>query len=244
MVLILRAITLCVVSEVVYRLLGPRQNLLVVMIVLVYSDAYYWRHEKMNGVLGFLCPVAMCLLMTTEHTMCSPRTEHTPTRWPLNGVYWTLQVLWPLTAAYYVAGVIFKFQKPREFVFVSLWTAFLAIHCGLLLGGYQTTGEIMLRSMIYYMFGMLFFHSKSRIDNIDRNTHNFMSMHVGLHLFFVDVYIMMPNVIVLCSLLWYVFFGRKWAGAKVTATHVTQSTVQPDEELLSQLRAAKTKSIA
>ena len=112
----------------------------------------------------------------------------------------------------------------------------------------------MLRCMIYYMFGMLFYHSKIRLHAVDRNTHNLMSMHVCLHFLFVDVYIMIPSVVVLCVFLWYVFFGRQSEraalpdklvpslGAALGTAPAHGHSLKSDEDLLLQLRAAKAKA--
>lgn len=262
LVLMLRGVGLCVLCEVWYRVLGPRQNLLVVLLVISYSDAYYWRNDKMNSVLGFLCPVVVCLLTTTDHTLCSPRIDRAHARLPEVAVFWTLQVLWPVTSAYYFAAVIFQLRRPRELALVAFWMLCLSAHCVLLLGGHQSTGDIMLRCMVYYMFGMLFYHSKARLEAIDRNTHNCMSLHVSLHLLFVDIYIMVPNVAVLCILAWYVFFGRggrpserhgssqERHGTSAAPSTVLATKALPahhphvlrngnEDEVLSQLRAAK-----
>jgi hypothetical protein len=108
--------------------------------------------------------------------------------------------------------------------------------------------------MIYYMFGMLFYHSKIRLHAVDRNTHNLMSMHVCLHFLFVDVYIMIPSVVVLCVFLWYVFFGRQSEraalpdklvpslGAALGTAPAHGHSLKSDEDLLLQLRAAKAKA--
>lgn len=239
--LMLRGIALCVACEVMYRVIGGRQNLLVLLVVLVYGDAYMWRRHQINRVAGFLCPVALCILTSTDHTLCSPVVRDWDGKLSAMTVYWTLQVVWPLTTAYYFCSIIFKFKRPREVVLVLVWAVCLNVHCFLLLGGLQKTGEIMLRSMIYYMSATLFYHSKCRLPDVDRNTHNFVTMHMCLHLMFVDVYMLTASVVVFGALFWYLFFGslKTEAAAVCTPHKIRHTPVVQDDELLSQLRAAK-----
>ena len=237
MILILRSIAMCVFCEVFYRIFGPRQNLLIIIVLIMYADASSWQRDRMNRIVGFLCPVALCIVTTTNHTLCSPVVDETlQSRLPLIIIYWTLQVLWPVSTAYYFSAVIFSFQKPREVYLITLWSACLGVHCYLLLGGFQSTGEIMLRCIVYYMTAMLFYHSKCKLAQVDRNTHHSITMHVCLHFLFVDVYIMICSVTVFSILFWYIFFNR-------TASDIIYQASIPktrqDEDLLTQLRAAK-----
>jgi hypothetical protein len=209
LIILLRSVVLVVMCEIYTKLMGPRQNLLVVLIVWMYCDAYLWRTDKINRALGFLCPVGMCILTTTDFTHCSALVSNKRSMLA-QGVYWTVQVIWPLLAAYYLAVLVLveRMQvksNPSEIVLAAASMFCLMVHCVLLLSAYQTAGEVMLRSVLYYTAGMIFFHSKSKLQCSDRNTHNWMAMHVCLHILFVDVYVLIASCVVFSGLFWRLF---------------------------------------
>lgn len=244
----MRSVVLVVLCELYSRIMGPRQNLLVVLVVCVYCDAHSWRHDKLNRALGFLCPVALCILSTTDVTHCSALLAIDRSL-AAQVVYWTVQVVWPLLASYYLAVLGFidvnNFKKPNEATLAAAGMFCLTMHCVLLMSSHQTTAEVMVRSVLYYTAGMLFYYSKSKLPSVDRNTHNWMAMHVCIHLLFVDVYVLIASVVVLGGLIWGLFFHHKRPASflsvpdKPTASASHSVVVVADDAVIQQLRAAQ-----
>lgn len=245
---LLRSAGFLILGEVSVRALGERQNVLVVLLVLVYCDALYWRDDKLNRAAGFLCPVALAVLASTNVTLCSPGAPRPPGMLALLA-YWTAQVVWPVGSAYYLAALSFGLCLPGErYVVVSSATC-VSIHCVLLLGGPLGTGEVMLRAVLYYSTTMLFYYCKARLSGVDRNTHSRLSVHVGLHLMFVDVYVLAGSAVVFALLLWRVFCRSTPSGpalrtfgvvAKVSVQkHTAPVMNNVGDDTLAQLRAAQ-----
>ena len=250
LLVLLRSAGLLVLSEVSVRVLGVRQNVLVVLVVLVYCDALYWRNDKLNRAAGFLCPVALAVLAGTEVTLCSPGASRPPAVLALLS-YWTVQVVWPLGSAYYLAALAFGLYLPGERQVVVASVACLGVHCVLLLAGPQGVGEVMLRAVLYYTTTMLFYYSKARLSGVDRNTHSRLTVHVGMHLLFVDVYVLAGSAVVFGLLLWRVFCrstlpgpALRTFGAPAKVAGPAPKTAGPamhsaGDDALAQLRAAQ-----
>lgn len=218
---LLRSAVLVLLCEASVRALGPRQNFFAVLVVLVYCDAYLWRNNVLDRAVGFLCPVGLALLAATDVTLCSgsDETEHS-----LLALlpYWSVQVAWPLGSAYYLAASLFGLYKPSERQVVGVSGVCLAVHCVLLLAGRQSTGEVLVRAAAYYMTSMLFFHAKARLSNVDRNAHSRLTVHVCLHLLFVDLYVFAASVLVFNLLFWRMFYrSSPGAPSAQSASHTS-----------------------
>ena len=255
MVALVRSAGLALLCEASVRWLGARQNVLSVVLALVYCDAYAWRSDKLNRAVGFLCPVGLALLATTSVTPCSGEESDDKNGHSLLALlpYWTVQVAWPLGSAYYLAASAFGVFRPSERQVVGVSAACLAVHCVLLLAGRQGTGDVMLRAAVYYMTSMLFYHAKARLSSVDRNAHSRLTVHVCLHLLFVDLYVLVASVAVFGLLFWKVFLrgggpghaglglGQPGPGAAKTLSSQppSSSSKAVPEDVLQQLRAAQ-----
>ena len=258
MVAVLRSAGLVLLCEASVRWLGARQNVFAALLALVYCDAYLWRSDKLNRAVGFLCPVGLALLATTDVTLCSGAEDGADRALLALLPYWTVQVAWPLGSAYYLAASAFGVYRPSERQVVGVSAACLAVHCVLLLAGRQSPGEVLLRAAAYYMTSMLFYHAKARLSNVDRNAHSRLTVHVCLHLLFVDLYVLVGSALVFGLLFWRVFLrggpgsgglgsGGLGLGGHAHAAHLpgpaslaaSKPTKAVPEDVLQQLRAAQ-----
>jgi len=243
--LMVRSGLLVVVVDVCQRAVMWQSSLFVLVVVVMYFDAYLFRAQKLNWVCSFLAPVALGAYASTH----APRTHCTGLQ--VVAMHWAVDLCWAVSGSFLLASHSLCLRIPVDVVTASVaWAACLVAHA-ILACSHTTSAEVVCRAVCYYVSCMIHYYSMSFVDGIDRNALAFSVMHVSLHMMFVEVYVLLGS-----SLVFAFFYARvKYKGllhspgggmdlaapAQNSATPCCGAPAEPSE-LIRELQVAQATS--
>jgi len=245
LMLLARSGLLVVVVDVCQRAVTWPSSLFVLVVVVVYFDAYLFRAQKLNRVCGFLAPVALGVYVSTR----APRTHCTGLQ--VVAMHWAVDLCWAVSSSFFLASHALRLRIPVDVVTASMaWSACLVAHA-ILACSHTTSAEVVCRAVCYYVSCMIHYYSVSFVDGIDRNALAFSVMHVSLHMMFVEVYVLLGSSLVFAFLYARIYYEGLLrspgcgmdllAPAKRSATPCCGTPAEPSE-LIRELRAAQATS--
>ena len=201
LMLLMRSGLLVVVVDVCQRAVTWPSSLFVLVVVLVYFDAYLFRAQRLNRVCGFLAPVALGVYVSARYTTAvggAPLTHCAGLH--VAAMHWAVDLAWAVTSSFFLASQALHLRLPVDVVSASMvWAACLVAHA-ILACSYTTPGEVVFRAVFYYVSCMIHYYSMTFLDGIDRNAFAFAVMHVSLHMMFVEVYVLLGSSLVFAFL--------------------------------------------
>ena len=245
LMLLARSGLLVVVVNVCQRAVTWPSSLFVLVVVVVYFDAYLFRAQKLNWVCDFLAPVALSAYVSTR----APRTHCTGLQ--VVAMHWAVDLCWAVSSNFFLSSRALRLRIPVDVVTASMaWAACLVAHA-ILACSHTTSAEVVCRVVCYYVSCMIHYYSTSFVDSIDRNALAFSVMHVSLHMMFVEEYVLLGSSLVFAFLYARIYYEGLLhspvggmdlpAPAKRSATPSCGAPAEP-LELIRELRAAQVTS--
>jgi len=225
--------------------------------VLVYFDAYAFRHDALNQAVGFLLPTACVVYVNVRGAVAWPEIDNDCTHLLKLAPYWAADILWATTSSMLVVAVCFRVTVQFRVQGVALvWAGMALAHVMLGCMRAMAWWELLLRVAWYHTSAAVFFFSSVVIASVDRNTHSFTVMHVNIHVLFVEGYVLLASVTVSLGVYAYLYWQHVARLLPVLPT-ATPSAVAPEtrrparetapqssaDDLLAQLRAAKAGAV-
>lgn len=257
--LAVRSLLLVCSIQLVSRVLADT-SVFACLCVLVYFDAYAFRHDPLNKAVGFLVPTAFVLYVNIRGAGAWSDVDNDCTHLYKLAPYWTADILWAVTSSMFVVAVCFRVTVTFRVHGVALvWAGMAMAH--VILGCLQAYAwwELVARVVWYHISAAIFFFSSVLLAGVDRNTHSFTVMHVNMHVLFVEGYVLAASVLV--SMAAYAYIYAQYAAKAPRETPpATQPCTAPvmeavrrpgrdnslqggQDDLLAQLRAAKASMV-
>jgi len=253
--LALRAVLLVLGMQVVSMLLEDTP-VFICLCVLVYFDAYAFRHDPLNQAVGFLVPTACAVYVNVRGAVAWPEVDDDCTQVYKLAPYWAADILWAATSSMLVVAVCFRVAVQFRVHGVALvWAGMALAH--VMLGCMRAFAwwELLLRVAWYHASAAVFFLSSIVLAGVDRNTHSFTVMHVNMHVLFVEGYVLMASVAVSLGVYAYLYWQHAPRLLPVPppaqcppapeARRPAREAAPPNspDDLLAQLRAAKAGAV-
>lgn len=190
LLLLLRSVLLLTAAHLCAALLEAHGALLVILAVLVYFDAHAFRHNKLNQACGFLCPVALCVLQArVAHGSQDCEATY------LQVALWSVDMVWAVSCTSYVAIVCYKGYFVVRVLYAALgWAACAVVHALAACAPLDFPHQL-IRTVLYYLTCTLFFYVKCSSPLVDRGSYQFAVLHVFVHIFFVQHYVLLGSVV-------------------------------------------------
>ena len=215
------------------------------MVVLVYFDAWWHRHDALNKSCGFLGPVLLCIATTSDtlYRHGSPCTDITSTL-----LYYILGTVWAASSGFFVVNSLIRFNSCVNVYHASLvWAGVLClllfIDCPK-----KSVYEICVRVCIFYGLVIMVWFSQAFQPDLERTRFAYTILHVHLHILFVDRYIVLGSIVIWAGAFAFQRQSIKQSSlvsASTSHRHASDgmSRADPvhavDESILLQLQAAK-----
>jgi len=242
LLLLMRSIFLLTAAHLGAAFLEAHGAFVVALVGLVYFDAHAFRNNKLNQACGFLCPVALCVIQArvARYSMDCDATY-------MQVALWTVDMLWAVSCTSYVAIVCYKGYFVVRVMYAALvWAAFAIVHalaeCAPLDFHHQV-----IRTILYYITCTLFFYVKCSATHVDRASYQFAVLHVFVHVFFVQHYVLLGSVVAVGGVFGAAYYVKISGGYPRPANKLYVATAYPAGspgeaeagDLMRELRAAQ-----
>jgi hypothetical protein len=221
-VLLLRAGTLVVTSNLA-ALLSPAPNTLVMALcALAYFDAYAFRNSKLSVACGSLCPVALCLVVghTTLATELCAETSSVV-------ALWAVDLAWAVSSSSFLGIVVFRGGAPVDVAYASAAWALCGVVHAQMNCVVPDLAQVLGRTLVYYVSCSLYFFFRTAAPHT-----SIPVMHVFWHMMFVKNYVLLGSILA-TALTTSVVYYRRFAAAPRAAPR------SENDDLMKELRAAK-----
>lgn len=245
LLLLFRAAAVLAVYGVMQTLTFLSPSVLVcTVLLLAYLDWFCFRLDKISKACGFLAPLALCVLANANfysRTECGTGTL-------LTVVYYVNSIAWATASSYAFANQMLELKYPVHDLVVVILLCIncilhLAVHCE-----HETLWLVVGRMALYYPITICHWFAQVLISDYDRNRFAFTVLHAGLHLLFVDLYVVAGSIFIFCLVLLYTMHRQHSyhsAGPKSAPKSTPfddDSTPDSMSALVSELRAAKQRA--
>lgn len=212
----------------------PYDIIILIMIMLVYLDGWFFRSDTLSRASGFLAPTL--LLIITMSASLYPHAR-TCSHMTAIAVYYITSVVWAVSSSYCVVDMLFRLQTFNVFVAAVFWS--MACVVIVYVDCYKKSiFEIVVRSALYYTLAVVLWFSQKWQHNIDRNRFSFTILHTALHVLFVDRFCVGVTVFVwLCIFIYH--YRKQHSQSRKSTPSFHPSKPENTNSLLQELEAAK-----